>query len=129
MDSSKCILITLLAVSFVAVSQGSIFSDAADEIIYKAIHTVLVAKYPGEEKLVKCIDLDFRGSNLAKKFGSNLVLQPDDLKKEIASDLNVAETKCKIGLFFQSPIGIIIIIGISLVVILICCCLIKCIFC
>lgn len=134
MAFSKCILIALVATAgFLALAEGGFIpeiADGIDEKIFKSIERILEDKYPDEPALIKCIIRDFKGSKLVEKFYTReLIFNTKKLAEEIEPHLNMAERKCKVGLFLQSPVGLLIIIVLVLVVILICCCLIKCLCC
>lgn len=127
---SKCILIAIAAVGFLAMAEGNFVTSTFDEGVYKLIQGILIVKHPEETRLVKCLMDDFRKSKLAEKFYTpELLTNTAKLEEEIQPHLKFAEVKCKFGFFLQSPFGILILIAILLVVILICCCLIKCICC
>jgi len=130
LSCSKCILTAFVVASMVAFSQGYSIKNAFDEPIYKAIYVALVARYPDDPQLAKCISDDFRGSKIADKFYTiELLTNQEKLQKEIEPHVNAAEIKCKIGLFAQSTLGIFVLIAILLVLILISCCIIKCLCC
>lgn len=133
MAFSKCILIALMATAgFLALAESGFIPEIADfdEKIFKSIERILDDKYPDEPALIKCIIRDFKGSKLVDKFYTpELILNTKKLTEEIEPHLKMAERKCKVGLFLQSPVGLLIIIALVLVVILICCCLIKCLCC
>lgn len=114
----------------VCVIYGNVIRNGIDDAIYTSIHGLLLVKYPGENALVKCIVDDFKGSKIADKFYTpDLILNTEKLQKEIDPYLEVAEVKCNVALFFQSPLGIFVLIAILLIVIMSCCCLIKCLCC
>lgn len=124
---SKCIFFAIAAVGFLAMAGGNFVFDAG---VYSLIEGILIVKHPDDTRLVECLMDNFRKSKLAEKFYTpELLTNPAKLEEEIQPHLKYAEMKCKIGLFLQSPFGILIMIAVLLVVILICCCLIKCICC
>lgn len=104
--------------------------NSIDDAIYKSIHGVLIATRPEQPALVKCMVDDFRGNKIADKFYStDLILNTSKLQEEIEPYVDVAEAKCNIALFLQSPLGIFVLIAILLLLIICCCCIIKCICC
>jgi len=127
---------TLLLLFFVTsitvyVDFGNAFRiPIVDDAIYKAIHGLLLVDNPDKPELVKCIVDDFKGNKIADKFYTpDLLINTAKLKEEINPYLEVAQVKCNIALFIQSPLGIFALIAVLLLLILSCCCVIKCIFC
>lgn len=123
-----------MVISLVAASNGFSIqeheSKAADTAIYGAIHGYLKLKYPEEPELAKCMVDDFKGSKVVSKIDTkDLVWDQQKLKEQIEKYEDVAEIKCKIALFIQSPVGIIVLCIILLVLISLCCCIIRCVCC
>lgn len=127
---SKSICISLLVLSIVTLSQENFIKDSFDDAIYKSIHGVLTVARPDQPELVKCMVDDFRGNKIADKFYSTELLTNSlKLQEEIQPYINVAEIKCKIALFIQSPLGICILIALLLLLIICCCCILRCLCC
>lgn len=127
---SKCILLCIVAASFVAYSQGNPDKIETDPLIYKNISIALAIKHPDDPELVKCISDDFEKSKVADKFYTKELLNnTTQLLEEIKPYEKWAEPKCEIALFLQTPIGILIMCLILLVLILICCGVIRCLWC
>lgn len=130
LNCSKCICISLVVISVLALSQENYIKSITDDAIYKSIYGVLLATRPDQPALVKCMVDDFKGNKIADKFYSDdLLVNISKLQDEIEPYVGVAEAKCNIALFLQSPFGICILIAILLLLILCCCCIIKCICC
>jgi hypothetical protein len=119
-----------LVIGAFALAHGNVFTRRFDDSIYKSIQEVLTVKYPDEQKLVKCMVDDFRGDHIVDKFFSeDLLTDTDKLTKAIEKYENSARIKCKIGIFLESPFGVLALVVICLIIILISCCVIKCIWC
>lgn len=70
---------------------------------------------------------EFKSNHLADKFYTpDLLFNTEKLKREIQPFVDEADKKCEF-LFFQSPLGIAVLILALLLTLTIICCLIRCI--
>lgn len=112
-------------------SEQNATKDFNDDEIYGAIGDFLKVKYPDETILQQCMIKTFRVNKIADNF-STLEFKEDHawIQDSIEPHEKVARIKCNIAVFFSSsPFGILIMVGFLLIVILLLCCLIKCIWC
>lgn len=127
---NKYIFIGFVAVCFAAAAQGNIFKTFADDRIYDAIEVVLRNQYPDNHKKVQCMVDDFRRNKVADKFYTiELLTNQEKLNREIQPYVDEANLKCSLIEFFQSWIGIAVLICLFLLALSIICCLIRCICC
>lgn len=127
---NKLIFITFIVVCSSAVAQSGIFKGFVDDTIYGAIHVVLKNQYPHEPEKTDCMIADFRRNKVADKFYTpDLLVDQDKLAREIQPFIDEANLKCTLIQFFQSPLGICVLIALFLLAISIICCLIRCICC
>lgn len=140
-------MITFFAVCSFAFIQCNFIKDSIDEGIYAAIHSILKNQYPDEPEKSQCMIDDFRRNHVADKFYTpDLITNTEKLKREIqvCVDKNLldsmtnshfqpyvdeANLKCTLIAFFQSPLGICVLVALFLLAISIICCLIRCICC
>ena len=104
--------------------------EIIDNAIYGAIAKVIQVRYPQkslEER--ECIVDTFRNDRIADNFGSELVFDHRRLEREMEVYLSKIETKCEWIVFAKSPLGICILVGLIIMIISVCCGLIKCICC
>jgi hypothetical protein len=93
--------------------------------VYKKIDLILKKSYDDED-LVKCMVNDFRKNRFADTLDADHILGDGfSLANEIKSYEERAKLKCDIGIFIQSPIGILIILVALLVVTILFCCLLR----
>lgn len=117
--------VTFVFISF-ALTQGN--GNALKDLnkaISASIQEVLAVKYPDDQKLAKCMADDIASNFLTMDFMTNTEKFARDIEKYESR----AKTKCKIGIFLESPIGVLALVVICLVLIIISCCIIKCIWC
>lgn len=128
---SKVALITFLTVCSLAFCvHGNVLKNAIDDGVYGAIHAILKNQYPDEPEKSQCMVDDFRRNKVADKFYTpDLLFNNDKLQREIQPYVDEANLKCTLIVFFQSPIGICVLVGLFLLAISIICCLIRCICC
>jgi hypothetical protein len=119
----------LLAVCAVGWCNGKPVTDEQSKKTYKAIEDILNGNYE-DKNLANCIINDFKQNKIADKlFDHNRILDEKfKLADEIKPFEESAKFKCDIGLFVQSPIGIIIILSVLLVLTILCCCCLRCLF-
>lgn len=128
--SSKLVLLSFIALCSVALVQGNVLKGFVDDGIYGAISLVLKQQYPGQEEKTKCMVDDFRRNKVVDKFYTfELITNQEKLSREIQPYVDEANLKCTLILFFQSPIGICVLVALFVLAILIICCLIRCICC
>lgn len=104
--------------------------DILDNAIVGAISKVIQVRYPQkslEER--ECIVDEFKNQRIADKFSSDLVFDHRRLEREMESYLSTIETKCEWLVFAKSPLGLCILVGLIIMIISVCCGLIKCICC
>lgn len=114
-------------VAFAAISSANVISDAADNLIYSAIYSGLIAdgKTPNQ---ASCLVDGFRQNHIADKLKSiNIITNPEQLKRDIQPYVDAAEIKCYITEFIQTPIGIGVAIIVGLLLLAMACWLIRCI--
>lgn len=122
--------ILLAAFSFIH-TQGNVIKDIADDAIYALIESDLKSNNPGEEKKVYCIVDDLRRQHIADKFyTSDVILNPKKIQRDIQPYVDVANIKCTIIVFVQSPLGAAVLISLIFLILLsIICSLIRRICC
>lgn len=126
----KIVLLSFIAICTIAAVQGNIFKTFADDRIYDVIKIVLKNQYPDNEKKVECMVDDFHRNKVADKFYSiDLLTNHEKLSREMQPYVDEANLKCTLIEFFQSPLGICVLIAFFLLALSIICCLIRCICC
>jgi hypothetical protein len=127
---SKVVLISFVAICSLAFVQSNIIKNAIDDTVYAAIHVILKNQYPNEPEKAQCMVDSFRRNHVADKFYTpDIVLNTAKLEKEIQPYADEANFTCSLIAFFQSPIGICVIVALFILAISIICCLIRCICC
>ena len=104
--------------------------EIVDNAIYGAIAKVIQVRYPQKslEERECMVDL-FRSDRVADKFSSDLVFDHKRLEREMEYYLSTIETKCQWIVFAKSPLGICFLVGLIVMIIGLCCGLIKCMCC
>lgn len=127
---NKIIFLTFIAVCSVAFVQGNVLKGLVDDGIYFSIHKILDQQYPNEPQKTQCMVDDFRRNKVADKFyTADLLVNQEKLSREIQPFVDEANLKCTLIIFFQSPLGICVLVALFLLAISIICCLIRCICC
>ncbi|KAL7037449.1 hypothetical protein ACKWTF_009227 [Chironomus riparius] len=122
---NKLIFITFVIVCSSAVAQNGMFKGFVDDTIYGAIHVVLKNQYPHEPEKTDCMIADFRRNKVADKFYTpDLLVDQDKLAKKIQPFIDESNYNCTFQ-FFQSPLGICVLIALFLLAIGFICCLIR----
>ncbi|KAG5681727.1 hypothetical protein PVAND_011137 [Polypedilum vanderplanki] len=120
----------IVLISYSSYAQSGVFKGFVDDSIYGAIQVVLRNQYPHEPEKTDCMIADFRRNKVADQFyTTDLLFDQDKLTREIQPYVDEANLKCTLIQFFQSPLGICVLIALFLLAIAIICCLIRCICC
>lgn len=126
---SKLILTAAIFVFSFALIQCGV-KDFTDDAIYSAMTVVLKNQHPDDDGKVECMIADLRRNKVADKFyTADLLINQDKLAREIQPYTDEANFKCTLILFFQTPIGICVIVALFLLAFSVICCLIRCICC
>ncbi|CRK97808.1 CLUMA_CG011184, isoform A [Clunio marinus] len=115
---NKVTLISFFVICSIAYIQGNIITNAIDDGIYGAIHQILKNQYPENPEKAQCMVDDFRRNHVADKFYTpDLLFNNDKLQREIQPYVDKASIQCNVILFFQSPLGICVLVALFLLAI------------
>jgi len=105
---SKLILFTLLATSCLPIAHSNIIRYTLNIEFYFGLTKFLIAKYPEEPKLIRCILDFFETFEIEKKFVDLKSLASfQETNDDIMNYVNLAEVVCRIDAFFMTPIGLV----------------------